>query len=364
MIFLKSFILKSIELNQNYVKRKIYFSIFRRVGFPLSFQYLKEFRASFIYTHIIISAMENAKEKKHLSKGKIALIQYSLIAVCAVGLGVGGGIILKKKLGPTEVDYSGFDSNSFAADAKALLREYEKDPNQDFTPAELVNIGLEKYRQCENSYSIGVGQASTIVNQQVRNFQIKNGNTYYEEQISKSSMVSLANRVVASEESATIYKGKAIEVEVPEYDGNAETQSSDEFKANWGKTLPEVFIYIISNDTVDTEKSAVTKKDGKIYINLELDPEIASYNYKIQMKTISNLSSLPTFEYLRHTYVFDNDMTLLQSKLDEKYVATMSGINATIVNDIRYYYHANEYIKIPEINEILNYSVEGEITYE
>lgn len=308
--------------------------------------------------------MENAKEKKHLSKGKKALIQYSIIAVCAVGLGVGGGVILKKKLGPVETDYSGFDSSSFQADAKALLKEYEKNPNQDFTPAELVNIGLEKYRQFENSYSIGVGQASTIVNQQVRNFQIKNGNTYYEEQISKSSMVSLANRVIGNEEKATIYKGKAKEIELPEYSGDSQDMNSEDYKATWGKTLPEMFIYIISNDTVDTDKSIITKKDGKIFVNLELDPEIASYNYKIQMKTLSDLSSLPTFEYLRHTYVFESDMTLIHSYLNEKYVATMSGINATIVNTLHYYYHANAYMKIPEINEILSYSVEGETTYE
>lgn len=308
--------------------------------------------------------MENAKEKKHLSKGKKALIQYSIIAVCAVGLGVGGGVILKKKLGPVETDYSGFDSSSFQADAKALLKEYEKNPNQDFTPAELVNIGLEKYRQFENSYSIGVGQASTIVNQQVRNFQIKNGNTYYEEQISKSSMVSLANRVIGNEEKATIYKGKAKEIELPEYSGDSQDMNSEDYKATWGKTLPEMFIYIISNDTVDTDKSTITKKDGKIFVNLELDPEIASYNYKIQMKTLSDLSSLPTFEYLRHTYVFESDMTLIHSYLNEKYVATMSGINATIVNTLHYYYHANAYMKIPEINEILSYSVEGETTYE
>lgn len=308
--------------------------------------------------------MENAQGKKHLSKVKKALIQYSLIALCAAGVGIGSGIILKRKLGQVEIDYSGFDSNSFQADAKALLREYEKNPNQDFTPAELVNIGLEKYRQCENSYSIGVGQASTIVNQQVRNFQIKNGDTYYEEQISKSSMVSLANRVIANEESVTVYKGKAKDVEVPEYKDGPQTMNSEDFKSSWGKTLPEMFIYIISNDTVDTDKSQINKKDGKIYVNLELDPDIASYNYKVQMKTLSDLSSLPTFEYLRHTYVFDQDMTLLHTKLDEKYVASMSGINATIVNNIDYYYHANEYMKIPEISEFLNYSVEGEITYE
>lgn len=308
--------------------------------------------------------MQNTKERKRLSKGKKALIQYSIIAVCAIGVGVGGGILLKKKLGPLEIDYSGFDSNSFQADAKALLKEYENNPNQNFTAAELVNIGLEKYRQCENSYSIGVGQASTIVNQSVRNFQIRNGDKYYEEQISKSNMVSLANRVIADSEGATVYRGKAKEIEVPEYKDEPSVLNPTEFKELWGKNLEDIFIYIISNDTVDLDKSTVTKKDGKTYISLELDPDIASYNYKLQMKSLSELSALPTFEYLRQTYVFDSDMTILHSTIDEKYVATMSGINATVINYLDYYYHANEFLKIPEINETLNYSVKGETTYE
>ena len=308
--------------------------------------------------------MRNTKEKKQISKGKKALIQYSIIAVCAIGVGVGGGILLKKKLGPVEVDYTGFDSDSFQADAKALLKEYEVNPNKEFTAAELVNIGLEKYRQCENSYSIGVGQATTIVNQSVRNFQIRNGDKYYEEQISRSNMVNLANRVVADSESATVYRGKAKDTEVPEYKDEPKVLNPDEFKALWGKKLEDIFIYIISNDTVDLEQSKVEKKDGKVFISLELDPDIASYNYKLQMKSLSELSALPTFEYLRQTYVFDSDMTILHSTIDEKYVATMSGINATVNNNLDYYYHSNEFIKIPEINEILDYSVEGEETYE
>ena len=308
--------------------------------------------------------MNKAHEIKHLSKGKKALIQYSIIAACAIGIGVGGGIIAKKKLGPVEIDYSGFDSSSFQADAKALLKDYEENPNQDFTPAELVNIGLEKYRQCENSYSIGVGQATTIVNQSVRNFQIRNGDKYYEEQISKSNMVSIANRVIADADSATVYRGKAKDTEVPDYPNEPSELNLNDFKNLWGKTLDEIFIYIISNDTVDTDNSTVTKKDGKIYVSLDLDPDIAYYNYKLQMKILSDLISLPTFEYLRQTYVFDSDMTILHSTIDEKYVATMSGINATVNNYLDYYYHSNEFLKIPEINEILDYSVKGEQTYE
>ena len=251
-------------------------------------------------------------------------------------------------------------------DGRALMKEYEQNKNKNFTPAELVNIGLEKYRQCENSYSIGIGLADTIVKQSIRNFQIRNGDKYFEEQISKSSMVSLANRAVQSnEDSVQVYKGKAKDTELSEYTDGAKDYSIEDFKDAWGKTLQDIFIYLICNETVLDKGTSVTKKDGIIRVQLELDPEVASYYYKHQMKSLSDLSALPTFEYLRQTYIFDaSNMMILHSILDEKYQATMSGITATIINHLYYYYQTDEFLKIPEINENLDYSVEGEPHYE
>ena len=313
-----------------------------------------------------MDVMRKTKEKKHLAKGKIALIQYSIIGVCAIAVGVAAGVVLKKRFGPVETDYTGFNPEAFRMDGKALVEEYEKNKNKDFTPAALVNIGLEKYRSAENSYSIGVGLADTIVKQTIRNFQIRNGDQYFEEQISKSSMVSLANRAVQKEEDKVqVYKGKAKDTELSEYQDGAKDYTIDGFKESWGKTLKDVFIYLICDETVISEGTSVTKKDGIIKVQLELDPEIASYYYKQQMKSLSDLSALPTFEYLRQTYFFDaNNMNILHSIFDEKYQATMSGITATIVNHLDYYYHTDEFLKIPEINENLDYSVEGETKYE
>ena len=82
------------------------------------------------------------------------------------------------------------------------------------------------------------------------------------------------------------------------------------------------------------------------------------------MKTISNLNGLPTFEYLRHTYIFDSDMMLKYCHVDEKYQASMMSITANIHNDIKYYYHANEFLKIPSVDENIDYSLKGEVEYE
>ena len=292
------------------------------------------------------------------------IIQYVIIILVGLSLGVTGGIIAKKNLGQVETDYSDFDANSYNMDAAKLVEEYEKNPNKDFTPAELVNIGLEKYRRCTNSYSYGVGTASTIVNQTIRNAQIKNGDQYFEETISRSSMVAIANRVTQTGvgQGVSLNKGKANDSESGTYKNEPIEYTSEQYKEDWGKTLDEMFIYIISNESVIAENCVTTKTDDFIQVYLELDVDISTYYYKYQMKSISNLSALPTFSSLKHTYTFSKDMTLLHCKVDEKYKAAMAGVSASIHNVIDYYYHANEFKEIPSLDEKIDYALKGDLT--
>ena len=50
---------------------------------------------------------------------------------------------------------------------------------------------------------------------------------------------------------------------------------------------------------------------------------------------------------------------LKHAHIDEDYSASM-GITVNIRNNIDYYYYANEYVKIPNYNENLDYTVKGE----
>ena len=305
----------------------------------------------------------NPKPKKKIDVK--AILVYSLVGLFVVGLGISTGVILKRQFGATEIDYTGFDPENYRMDAKELLKQYEKNPNKNFTPAELINIGLEKYRQCENCYSIGIGTASTIVNQTIRNAQIKVGDHYFEESISYSKMVNVANRVdqVGEHEDISLNKGKASGSEDVTYKSEVTTFKADDYKKAWGKTLDEMFIYIISNQTVVESESKVEKSDGQIKVSVSLDPDISTYYYKLQMKEISNLDKLPVFQSLRHTYIFSDHMDLEYCLVDEKYQAQM-GVTASIHNTIEYYYHPNVVIEIPKENECIDYSIEGENHYE
>lgn len=309
--------------------------------------------------------MQNEGMKKVDKKKASAWIQYGIIAAATISLGVAGGIIIKRVFGDEEITYSGFNPEAFKADSKALLKEYESNPNKDFTAPELVNIGLEKYRNCENCWSIQVGLAKTIVDQTIRNAQIKNGDKLFEESISKSSMVAIANRCNQENGNVSLHTGQVTSEESANYaDGKTTNYKVEDFKKSWGKSLDEMFIYIISNKTVNLDKCKTEKSTKQIKVTLDLDPTIATYYYKTQMKTMSNLAGLPTFEYVKQTYYFDAKMTLLHCKTEEKYKAAMAGVSAEITNNIDTYYHANKYIKIPELDQKVNYSLKGEAKYE
>lgn len=308
------------------------------------------------------------KENQKKPSRKKTIILYSSIVMVAVALGVTAGVLAKLNMSKETTDYSGFNPEQYRVDSKELLEQYKANPRKIFTAAELINIGLEKYRQCENSYSIGVGNADAgIVNQTIRNAQIKNGNKYFEESISNSSMVHIANRVEQTDIGGKIYfyKGKATGAEACKYTDNKVEYAEQDYKKEWGKTLDEMFIYLISNDTVLKDSDSIENTDdGLIKIKVSLDTDISSYYYKVQMKTISKLSGLPTFDYLKQSYVFTSDMKLLYCQVDEKYQASMGPITTSIHNIIDYYYHADEYQAIPTLEERINYSLEGEVKYE
>ena len=295
---------------------------------------------------------------------KKSLVTYILIVGIAAIAGTTTGIIGKNLLGQEKVIYKG-DPDQYQADSKALLEKYNSNPNGNYSPSDLVNIGLEKYRNCENCYSLGIGLADTVVQQTIRNYQIKNGDQYFEESISKSSMVGVANRAIQDGVDGTIklYKGSAtsaITGTYPKPSDKDKKWSKEEYKNYLGKTLDKMFIYILSDDTVLKEGTKTQKLDnGDVQVTLNLHPDIAPYYYKVQMKNISGLDALPSFEYLKHTYTFDKDMNLKECYVDEKYKASM-GISVTIRNTINYYYYPNEFKEIPSNDTALDYSLKEE----
>lgn len=299
------------------------------------------------------------------------LLTYLIIGASCLVVGGAAGIVAKRLLGQEIVDDSGFNPEKFKADSAALLKRYENytgsTPEKEFTQTELVNIALEKYRRYEHSYSIGIGLAiaksvGITVNQEIRAAQVRNGDTYFEESSSKSDMVACAYRAIQIGADGELdgFEGSDVSKDATRatYTNNPKHYTHDGYKKAWGKTLDEMFIYIVSSKTVmSTEPLSRNGTDYVITLNLNVDT--STYYYKSQMVTISGLSSRPVFTLEKLTYVLTKDLDLKQLTCEEAYSASMAGISAQTTSTLNYYYFPNYEINIPELNERIDYSMEG-----
>lgn len=295
------------------------------------------------------------------------LLSYILTIGISAVAGAGTGVVLKRTIGPIDEMYPpGFDPKEFSPNITEIMQRYnslsDKTINglRSFSDSEVVNIVCEKYRNLDYCYSIGIGNAYTIITQTIRNAQIKNGDTYFEEQISYSDMVNVAKRSIQRGKDGDIelYNGKASSSEKASYpDSPSDTRNKSNYKSYLGKTLDEMFIYIISDKT--TLDSTRTIKGEQVTITLTLNPNLATYYYKIQMKNISGLANLPPFDDVKLTYTFDKDLTLAHMSVDENYTATKEGIPvaAPTHNVIENYYFPNVAKDIPASNEMIDYKI-------
>ena len=295
---------------------------------------------------------------------KLLLTYILTIGICGVA-GGGTGIILKRTIGPIDEEYPpGFDPREFSLDPDEVWEKYEKLPDKtingvrSYTDVDIINFVFEKYRRQDYCWSIASGNANTIVTQTIRNAQIKNGDEYFEEQLSYSSVVSVAKRTLqhGKDGDLELYNGGCDDPEHASYSENSDSYSKQEYKKLLGKTLDEMFIYIISDKTV-LDSSRSTNGDEAI-INFNLNPNLSTFYYKTQMKNISGLSNLPPFSEVKLKFTIDSNLNLKHLYVDETFTATKEGIPvpAKTHNIIDTYYHAGEKMDIPSISENINYS--------
>lgn len=298
---------------------------------------------------------------------KLLLTYILTIGISAVA-GAGVGVVLKRTIGPIDEMYPpGFDPKEFSPNITEIMDKYNGLSDKSFNgvkswpDSDVVNVVLEKYRNLDNCYSIGIGNAYTIITQTIRNAQIKNGDTYFEEQISYSDMVNVAKRSIqkGADGKIELYNGKSSGPEKATYPNSpSATYTPKKYKNYLGKTLDEMFIYIISEKT--TLDSTRTTVGDEVKIALDLNPNLSTYYYKTQMKNISGLSNLPPFSEVKLTYTFSKDKLMLKHlSVDETFTATKEGIPvpAKTQNKIETYYYPNEFKQIPSSSEMVDYSI-------
>ena len=295
------------------------------------------------------------------------LVLYSIIGASALAVGAGGGVAYKRCiLKPTE-NIIGFNPEACKPNADELFKAVEKAGSpkaatEKLQPFEIANYAFEKYKQCEYSVSYCSGMANTLVEQFIWSAQIKRNNNYFEEQVSKSNMVGVAKRMLQEGESSNTKvwnetgSGDVIadaNDAYAKFKPEADNYSFDEYKEAWGRNLPDMAIYLIATSTIDKQELV---KDGDGYkVTLSLNPVKGGYNYRYQMKTISNLAAFPSFSLLDLTYWLDADLNIVKMNEHSKFTAQMVGVAADVENDIMYHYFPGKEMKFPELNEKIDY---------
>lgn len=331
------------------------------------------------------------KEDPKTKKGKTILI--ISVALAGLVIGTGGGILFSYILKTPNQEMASGDGNKYADkyDVNELQNSVQKaissgkDVTQEFSLSQIANYALDNFKLSENSVAIGYGKANSAVALDIRNFTIKNGDSYMEEALSKSAPGILDIRVcqrdyqTGTSEDSPIesYLGSLIDAEHATYDNPTKKDYTvTTYKDTFGKSVDDPSVYVVSSKTILTDtvtqtspltgekitgNSNIKKVDGgyELYMELNTVKGVAKYWKRMMNLSGSNVSS---FNYVHLTYYLNDNFELVKSFVEESYAAGMANINASVLGTLTTYFFkdTNDY-KIPSSNESVSYPEEGKL---
>lgn len=296
--------------------------------------------------------------KKHSKKTWIVL---GICGVCFLAIGGTAGYFLGQSFFASQdaIDYSQYSADELEDNHEDLMRRYnEASPSTyltKFKSYEFANIALDKVGLHENVMSQTYGLVNAMgVKQTVRATSIKNENKYFLENISASSMVQAAKRFYQEGDQVITYNGGSVSTDKATWSEQAQsTLSKKEHEDKWGKNLSRPSIYIISKAT--TLSTSKVEKDGDGYkVSIDIDPKLGVLRYVKQMIEISGVSS-PKFHSIHMEMTLDSDLSLIQTKINEKYSVVMV-VKAESDAEMTEYFTYDQGKTIPDLNTNCDYS--------
>lgn len=310
------------------------------------------------------------------------VILMSIGIVLSSGLGVGVGYVLSNFFPHVvkEVKYD-YDENYLKADSDACLKKFEKFQGSEkafdgksLAGWEIINASLKKFENQENNMSQGIGYAKARVGpidvmQQIRSTMYRVGDSYFEESLSKSSVVNVAWRMYQEGEITKRYKGGCpSNVEKPVFasDASPTVYSESEYFEHAGRNLDgSSCIYLISDKTLSSDNQKATSglpeneisknEDGTFTIDLELDPRKSVVNYIRQMKATTDMNGNPIFDYVHISFTVTKDGDLVSSTSNEKYFASTPSGSSNLEGQLVTHYSTGGNYAIPELNTPIVY---------
>lgn len=268
---------------------------------------------------------------------KKTIIVTSIVAASAIGLGIGGGFLVRSFIKPSQdQDYS-VDTAGLANDITVIRAKYDAaiasgTPLEEaLGPAEMVNLAYDNFTSLSSNKMVGYGATvSSGITQVIESIAIKEGDKAFEESNS-TGVVNLYDRMYEEGDTITTYWG-----DNPDYASHVPIDYTlDEYADMMGRKVSEPTTYLISNKTIFKSEvnnlsgdgiSKITKTSSGYTVDIELNPVTGVVNYVKQMLKISELAKYPVFYWCHLTYQIDEDLNLVEMLVHEKYNVTKASI--------------------------------------
>ena len=291
---------------------------------------------------------------------RAVVIKNIVITGIVISSGIAGGlavgIILGKMLSDQAYVFDTPIDTGLEADYEGLMQRYNDNSDvANFKPNEVVNISWLKYASEEHTHSVAhCNVTAAIVKQKVCSHDVRDGNRWYSESVFYSSIKKGGFRFYQNDNGVSQFKASnpkenctATWPKESQYD-----YTKQEFEDKWGKTVDRPLIYVISEKTILNEK--METKDGKWYIELDLDPKKSTGRYSRQMIAMSNLEQPPSFDSINLKFTIDMNYNLERLEAHEHYTVYVVGKNESdSVNVIDYYHNSSE--TIPDLETDYEY---------
>lgn len=296
-------------------------------------------------------------------------IIYSSLIIVFLAIGGFAGYIASGLVFKNKQNYDNITENqilSIEDNYDALLERFSSaDTNSNltttFTPTELVGISIAKFRTHTYISSIQYGLVNAMgVDQTVRAASIKNGENYFLEDISNSSMVHAARRFYQTGDEVKDYEGSDVSrTKATWSDSNCTTRNIEEHTKKWGKDLSRPLIYIISSKTAT---GTAEKTGAEYHVSLSLDKNLSTIRYAKQMLSISPIDN-PVFDSLDIQFILNEKLDLISYHTEEHYKVDMIMSGVASHGKLSEYFTYDVETAIPDLTKNITYE-EGENLYE
>ena len=271
------------------------------------------------------------KKKKYLAP---------LLSIIVAIVGVLGGYMIGSQIANKKfiVDkYSNLNADDLFDDITKL--NYQGKTPDQFSAAEVFQIGASILQTCDYYKSVGTGDLQTNLGVSQGTFTLdeKNGNTVHIVFVSSSSYVKVAQQ-------STFEIGGNVNMQHGEtkdgvYENVVWKDKYDEYtwegyREKFGKYANTNSSYIVSSKTALSQK--YDGKNGNLYtFTIELDPILGTVTYAQQIA--ANLGIEPSainFKKLTLTFTVDDQFRILVQDKAEEYSVPMFGMNIELVGTI------------------------------